>query len=105
MLEAEVNAVHDNIYTLRSLEIWEDATQINKAFSPLSCGDVFILDEEEIPKAQYSDRMFMLLGQPCDVQLRPDGKKISRLHIWFLDNKEYQRKSEIACDAIQSPRS
>lgn len=59
---------------LRDAEIWDDANVINAAFTPLANGDVFCFDESE-PGGPYPNLRFVLLGQPCDVVLRADGKR------------------------------
>ena len=46
-------------------EVVDPGARINAAHSPLSCGDVFV--RKNSPKA------FVLLGQPCDLAVRPDG--------------------------------
>lgn len=61
---------------LRNAEIWDGANVINASLSPLANGDVFCFDEAE-PDAPTASKLFVLLGQPCDIMLRPDGKRQS----------------------------
>lgn len=61
---------------LRDTEVWDDANTINIAFTPLANGDVFCFDETD-PNSPNSPRLFVLLGQPCDIMLRANGKRES----------------------------
>jgi hypothetical protein len=61
---------------LRNAEMWDDGDLINGALTPLANGDVFRFDDQE-PNGPTSPRLFVLLGQPCDIALRADGKRIS----------------------------
>ena len=62
--------------SLRNSEVWEDGKIVNAAFTPLANGDVFCFDGGD-PKAPNSPRLFVLVGQPCDIMLRADGKRVS----------------------------
>ena len=46
-------------------EVFDPGERINAAHSPLSCGDVFVRTN--------SSKVFVLLGQPCDMAVRFDG--------------------------------
>ena len=46
-------------------EVVDAGARVNAAHSPLTCGDVFMRDG--------SSKAFVLLGQPCDMVVRPDG--------------------------------
>ncbi len=59
---------------LRNAEIWDGASVINPSLTPLANGDVFRFDDME-PGAPNSPKLFVLLGQPCDIMIRPDGKR------------------------------
>lgn len=48
-------------------EYYESAEYINKTFSQISNGDIF--------KIGQSTREFILLCQPCNLEIRPDGKR------------------------------
>lgn len=61
---------------LHNAEIWDGASVINTALSPLANGDVFCFDDTE-PGAPTSSKLFVLLGQPCDIMLRPKGERQS----------------------------
>lgn len=67
-------APHANLDVFRRMEIWEEGPVINAAHSPLSCGDVFVLDVDERAR-DAAERRFILLGQQCDIQLRSDGRR------------------------------
>ena len=56
-------------------EVWEDADLLNAAHAPIACGEVFETDLEEKGTGDAARKMFVLLAQPCDVALRPDGKR------------------------------
>jgi hypothetical protein len=72
---ATTGAVPDeNLARFRSAEIWESEELINRSYSPIACGDVFEFDPGEKDTAQIP-RRFIVLAQPCDVSLRPDGKR------------------------------
>ena len=63
-----------HLRAFREAEIWESRELLNRALTPIACGDVFELDpDEEATKA--SKRRFVLLGQPCDISLRPEGDR------------------------------
>ncbi|MCW4463112.1 hypothetical protein OK349_15465 [Sphingomonas sp. BT-65] len=61
---------------LRNSEVWDGSEVINAAFTPLANGDVFCFDNKD-PSSPNSPRLFVLLGQPCDIMLRPDGRRVS----------------------------
>lgn len=63
-----------NLARFRMAEIWESDELINHSYSPIACGDVFETDPGERETAK-TPRRFVLLGQPCDISLRPDGKR------------------------------
>lgn len=67
-------APHENLAAFRRLEVWEAADLLNGAFTPLASGDVFETDDAEMNGGQVA-RRFLLLGQPCDISIRPDGKR------------------------------
>jgi hypothetical protein len=64
----------ENLARFRMTEIWESDELINRSYSPIACGDVFEFDPEEKATADIR-RRFVLLGQPCDIAIRPDGKR------------------------------
>lgn len=67
-------AAHEYLQRFRKLEVWEDESLINLAHAPVACGDVFEFDSYECKK---TNRRFLLLAQPCDIALRPDGRRAS----------------------------
>jgi hypothetical protein len=85
-------APDENLARFRMAEIWESEDLINHSFSPIACGDVFELDQEEKDTAGLNKR-FVLLGQPCDVALRPDGKRAHEFAFLVL-MKEYEKGKE-----------
>ncbi len=87
-----VKTPDENLARFRMAEIWEPEDLINHSFSPIACGDVFELDQEEKDTAGLNKR-FVLLGQPCDVALRPDGKRANDIAYLVL-LKEHQKAKE-----------
>ncbi|WP_127966035.1 hypothetical protein [Agrobacterium sp. RS6] len=63
-----------NLAAFREAEVWESDELLNRALTPIACGDVFELDPDETA-TKTSSKRFVLLGQPCDISLRPDEKK------------------------------
>lgn len=56
-------------------EAWESDSLINAALTPIACGDVFQVDTTEPTAKSAKPRRFVLLGQPCDIALRPGGTR------------------------------
>lgn len=67
----------------REAEVWESDDLLNRALTPIACGDVFELDPIENAN-KSSKRKFILLGQPCDLSLRPEGRPPRALDTAFL---------------------
>jgi hypothetical protein len=63
-----------HLSAFREAEVWESDELLNRALTPIACGDVFEVDPDEGATAA-SKQKFVLLGQPCDISLRPDEKK------------------------------
>jgi hypothetical protein len=63
-----------HLAAFRLAEVWESDELINSALAPIACGDVFETDLHEQPVKNIG-RKFILLGQPCDIALRPSGKE------------------------------
>jgi hypothetical protein len=63
-----------HLTAFREAEVWESDELLNRALTPIACGDVFELDTDEVA-TKASKQKFVLLGQPCDISLRPDEKK------------------------------
>jgi hypothetical protein len=64
----------DLLEKLRQAEMWDEGEVVNQALRPLANGDVFELDPAE-PGVVSSEKLFVLLAQPCDVILRPKGTR------------------------------
>jgi hypothetical protein len=61
---------------IRQIELYEDATYLNKHFSPIDLGDIFeVARGPGAPSKQY-----ILLAQPCDMMVRHDDPKGERKH-------------------------
>lgn len=63
---------HNVIEQFRHDEIWEDGDFLAAGRAPLAHGDVFETVSGD------TKRRFILLGQPCDIALRQDGKRSGR---------------------------
>ncbi|MBN9065309.1 MAG: hypothetical protein J0H60_02235, partial [Rhizobiales bacterium] len=63
-----------HLTAFREAEVWESDELLNRALTPIACGDVFEVDPNE-SATTASKQKFVLLGQPCDISLRPDEKK------------------------------
>jgi hypothetical protein len=48
-------------------EVFDPGERLNALRSPLACGDVFLKNGTQ--------RYYVLLGQPCDLMVRPDGQR------------------------------
>ncbi len=53
----------------RNREVWDPPSIVNGAFSQPSCGDVYVCTTAE------KQRTFLLLGQPCNLAIRANGKR------------------------------
>jgi hypothetical protein len=73
MATAEVSA--PELAAFSKAEVWESPSLINAGLAPIACGDIFQLDETEPTTKRGKTRKFVLLGQPCDIALRPEGKR------------------------------
>lgn len=61
---------HPHLDEFRRMEVWESSDLINSSYTPLACGDIFELDDYECG-ASHGRKQFLLLGQPCDISVRP----------------------------------
>ena len=68
---------HKSLQEFRRLEFFESAELINASYSPVSSGDIFVLDGNEFRAGDFVPKRFLLLGQPCDVQIRGEGKRVA----------------------------
>lgn len=82
-----------HLTAFREAEVWESDELLNRALTPIACGDVFELDTDETA-TKASKQKFVLLGQPCDISLRPDEKKRAQDTAFLvpLKNKTTQGK-------------
>jgi hypothetical protein len=49
-------------------EVYDSEEKLNQLHAPLSCGDIFETAEKS---------WFVLLGQPCDIAVRSDGRRVA----------------------------
>ena len=73
-LDAVAASPEPYLAAFREAEVWEEEELLNRALTPIACGDVFELDPDE-QATKASKQKFILLGQPCDISLRPSESK------------------------------
>lgn len=73
-LDSATTAPEPRLAAFREAEVWEAEELLNRALTPVACGDVFELDRDE-HATRTSKQKFILLAQPCDISLRPEGRK------------------------------
>ena len=73
-LDTTTTAPEPHLAAFREAEVWEAEELLNRALTPIACGDVFELDSDE-QATRTSKQKFILLGQPCDISLRPEERK------------------------------
>lgn len=67
--------VNDNVINMIKKEEWyEEIEYVNRVYSPVSNGDIF----------QIGKKYYILLGQPCNLSIRPEGKRGYNLDQAFL---------------------
>lgn len=67
--------VNDNIINMIKEEEWYDEIEyVNRVYSPVSNGDIF----------QFGKKYYILLGQPCNLSIRREGKRGYDLDQAFL---------------------
>lgn len=91
--EGAATPVHENLDGFRRLEVWESDALINKSFTPLACGDIFQIDEYEAK----SEKLFLLLGQPCDISLRGEQDR-DQEHAMLIPLKKRETKAGASGD-------
>lgn len=75
-----------HLAAFREAEVWESDELLNRALTPIACGDVFELDQGE-QATRGSNQRFILLGQPCDISLRPEESKRAQDTAFFVPIK------------------
>lgn len=60
-------------WKIQRSEIYESGSYVNSLFLPIELGDIF-------QRTGLSSRRYILLGQPCDLMVRSDGKRDSRVN-------------------------
>jgi len=84
-----------HLAAFREAEVWEAEELLNRALTPIACGDVFELDSEE-QATRKSKQRFILLGQPCDISLRPEEeRKQDTGFLVPLKNKSMPNKADL----------
>ena len=73
-LDTTTTAPEPHLAAFREAEVWEAEELLNRALTPIACGDVFKLDSDE-QATRTSKQKFILLGQPCDISLRPEESR------------------------------
>lgn len=86
-----------HLTAFREAEVWESGEFVNRALTPIACGDVFEADrEEEVTKE--CRHMFILLGQPCDISLRSKKPFRQQDTAFLIPLKERERKPTRGAD-------
>lgn len=75
---------HKVINMIKEEEWFEEIEYVNKVYSPVSNGDVF----------QIGEKCYILLGQPCNLSIRPEGKRGYDLDQAFLLPLTTKEKAE-----------
>ena len=73
-LDTPATAPEPHLAAFREAEVWEAEELLNRALTPIACGDVFELDPDK-QATKGSKQKFIVLGQPCDISLRPEERK------------------------------
>lgn len=77
--------VNDSVINMIKEEEWyEEIEYVNKVYSPVSNGDIF----------QIGNKYYILLGQPCNLSIRPEGKRGYDLDQAFLLPLTTKEKAE-----------
>lgn len=84
---ADEAVYNEQRWKIRRQELYEDGEFINKTHLPLELGDIFSIN----------NRSFILLNQPCDVQLRTSGDRtqeiMTLMHITLQESVEQNLNS------------
>jgi hypothetical protein len=82
-----------NLAAFRQAEVWESDSLINRAYTPIACGDVFETDPSEAA-TKTARKKFVILGQPCDISLRPEDKRRAQDTAFMVPLKKRVARSE-----------
>lgn len=70
---------NSNVWRLQRLELYDQDMFINKNHLPIELGDIF---------QKANDKHYILLGQPCDLMVRNDGKRANKItHLTLAEIK------------------
>ena len=100
-LKTADGAPDPHLVDFREAELWEASDLINQSLTPIACGDVFELDvSENLPKGM-TKKYYLLLGQPCDISLRPQEKRQQDAALFIpLKKKETNAKKNLKEEAL-----
>lgn len=96
-IEPQDSEPDPHLSEFRTAEVWESRELVNRALTPIACGDVFEADREE-EATKNSRQMFILLGQPCDISLRPEGKSRDQDTAFLVPLKKKTSPKPDKCD-------
>lgn len=82
-LKATDDGPHSSLAAFRLAEIWETRELINRSLASIACGDVFEADPYEL-EVRKVEKKFILLAQPCDIAIRPEGKERGVASAFFV---------------------
>jgi len=97
-LQKPATAPEPQLAAFREAEVWESDAFLNKALTPIACGDVFEIDGDE-PSTNGSRQKFILLGQPCDISLRPEQERRAQDTAFLIPLKTKALTSSAKSDA------
>ncbi len=70
-LKAIVEAEKGKLYQWREREVYDTEETINRGHRPLRCGDIFELTNAD----GRPTKLYILLGQPCEMAVRANGRR------------------------------
>ena len=82
-LDAVTTEPNPSLAEFRLAEVWETPELINSTLAPIACGDVFEPDFHEA-SVRNLKKKFIVLAQPCDIAIRPEGQKRSLETAFFV---------------------
>ena len=91
-----------HLAAFREAEVWESEELLNTALTPVACGDVFEVDRDEA-STNDSKQKFILLGQPCDISLRPEEKRRAQDTAFLIPLKTKDSSAKVESGTAKEP--
>lgn len=101
-LKGDSSVIDPHLAAFREAEVWESDELLNRALTPIACGDVFELDKDE-QGTKASKQKFVLLGQPCDISIRPEQGKRAQDSAFLVPLKTKTKSGEKAEQKEKEP--